>query len=129
MNTSDINMIRGQTLAITFTAKNISGKIDLTGASVFMHVRADMKVDASLKLASAAAASHRVGIAIDVDQVGSGKGRFVVTLIPADTETLVALGHDDPYFYDVWVRLGDGSEFPVVTTSKLNLYPQVTTVP
>lgn len=130
IKTKDITIIRGQTLVIEFTVRDYRGAvISLSGAKVFMWIRADMKVDAQVKLASEATTGHRVGITINVDQVGAGKGKFTVSLVPADTTALVALGIDDPYFYDVWVVDAALQKFPVLATSRLGLYPQVTTVP
>lgn len=129
MITKNFSMTRGQTISMTGRAKNSSGYVSLTGAKIFMWIRADMKVDAQVKLASEATLDHRIGIDIDPDQIGSGKGRFVVTMIPVDTESLVALGADDPYLYDIWAQLSTGEEFPIVNKSSLDLYPQVTTIP
>lgn len=134
MITKNIQMSRGQTYSMTLYAKDDNNVLlDLTDAIVYVHVRADMKVDPQIKLASEAVDDHRIGVAIDADQTGSGKGKFVVTFVPEDTSSLAALGADDPYFYEVWVQITDEEEnvtqFPVVSTSRLDLYPQVTTIP
>jgi hypothetical protein len=129
MKTKDIQMVRGQHLAITFTVKDNRGSpLDLTGALVYLWITADMKVDAAVKLSSAVTAGHRVGIVVAPDQAAN-KGQFTATAIPADTASLVALGADDPYLYDVWVVDSTGQRYPVIATSRLALYPQVTTVP
>lgn len=129
IKTKDIAVTRGQTLPITFTVKDQNGNAqDLTGAAAYFWVRADMKVDAQIKLASQVTALHRVGVTIS-DQTGQYKGQFVVTMIPADTSALVALGADDPYFYDAWLVDVSGNKFPVIATSRMPLYPQVTTTP
>lgn len=128
IKTKDLPVVRGQTLPITFVVKDQKGaRVDLTGATAYMWIRADMKVDASVKLASATTTDHRVGIVIS-DQTGATKGEFVVTLIPADTSGLVALGADDPYLYDAWVVLADTTRWPVVSLSRMPLFPQGTTI-
>lgn len=128
LKTKDIPLIRGQTLPLTFTVRDqLNNRVDLTGAQAFMWIRADMKVDASVKLASVLTSGHRVGI-VFADQTADHRGEFTVTIIPSDTATLVALGADDPYLYDAWVVLADGSRWPVVALSKMPLYPQSTTI-
>lgn len=129
IKTKEISVVRGQTLPILFVCKDSRGqRKDLTGARVYMWIRADMKTDPVVKLASQLTAEHRIGIAID-DQTGEHKGEFTATLIPDDTLNLVALGADDPYLYDTWVVDGAGAQYPVVATSKMPLYPQVTLTP
>lgn len=129
ITTSNQRMTRGQTLAFEFTLRDNRGRlVDLTGAFVYLWIRADLKVDASVKLASADTALHRIGIVI-ADQTGSDRGKFTATLIPSDTSSLVAMGADDPYLYDVWIIDATGARFPVITTSTLDLYPQITTTP
>lgn len=129
ITTKDLRMTRGQTLAVKFTVKDAKRlPVDLTSAKAYLWVRADMKVDATIKLSSYVLAAHRVGIVIAPDQVAN-KGEFTATFIPADTNALVALGADDPYLYDAWIEDATGQRFPVVATSKLALYPQVSTLP
>jgi len=129
IKTRDIPIVRGQTFVARFTVKDQSGaRVDLTGATAYMWIRADIKVDAVVKLASAATTGHRVGIVI-ADQTGANKGDFTVTGIPADTINFVALGASDPYIYDAWVVLVDGTKWPVTALSLMPCYPQVTTTP
>lgn len=128
LRTKDIPMVRGQTMPIEFTLKDRFGtRVDLTGAAAYMWVRADIKIDASIKLSSAVTAGHRIGI-IFADQSGEHRGEFTATLIPSDTSGLVALGSEDPWLFDVWVVLADGTRTPVVSLSKLPLYPEATTI-
>ena len=129
IRTRDITLVRGQTMAITFTARDErSNRVDLTGATCYMWIRADIKVDAVVKLASTATPGHRVGITV-ADQTADHKGEFTATLVPADTQDLVALGAEDPYMYDAWVVLADGSRWPVIALSLMPIYPQATTIP
>src|ERR1041384_1165030 len=103
LKTRDFPMVRGQTMTVLFTVKDErKTRVDLTGAQVYLWVRADAKVDASIKLASAVTAGHRIGIIL-ADQTADQKGEFTATFIPADTADLVAMGADDPYLYDCWV--------------------------
>lgn len=128
ITTNNLRMTRARTLTIPWTVRKNGQVVDLTGAKVFMWVRADLKIaTAQVMLASETTVGHRVGIVI-ADQTGSDRGNFTITLIPADTETLVAAGADDPYFYDVWI-VKDSEEYPVIDMSTLDLYPQATTVP
>lgn len=128
LRTKDIPMVRGQTMPILFTVKDQKGaRQDLTGAVAYMWIRADMKVDAAVKLASAVTSGHRVGIVL-ADQTAEHKGEFTVTIIPSDTQGLVALGAEDPWLYDAWVVLADTTRWPVVALSKIPLYPEATTI-
>lgn len=124
-------MIRGQTFRMTLFAKDENGKVrDLTGAKAYFAMRADIKVAPSVSLSSDSllSAPWRLGIVIPT-QVGSDIGKMVVTVIRDDTKDLVALGDDDPWLYDVWVVEGSGDTWPVITTSRIGLYPEVTTLP
>lgn len=129
IKTRDFNMVRGQTKTMLFVVRDYRGqKVDLTGATAYLWMRADQKVDASVKLASAVTADHRVGIVIAADQT-TNTGEFTATFIPADTASLVALGADDPWVYDAWIKDSTGQKFPVVAMSRIPLYPEITTVP
>ncbi len=128
IKTRDMPMVRGQTLPLTFTVKDQRGeRVNLTGATAYMWIRADMKVDAVVKLASAATTGHRVGIVL-ADQTADHKGEFTATVIPSDTANLIALGTSDPYLYDAWVVQSDGSRWPVIALSLMPLYPEATTI-
>lgn len=124
LRTRHIRMVRGTTLKFSHIVRDdvTNQPIDLTGAKVELLIRADMKIDATVKLTTEAPApaTWRTGIVID-NQV-SAKGQFTVTIIPADTAGLVALGHDDPWFYDVKVTLGAVIR-PEIATSELDIYP------
>ena len=52
-----------------------------------------------------------------------------MTWTPSDTLSLVALGHDDPWIYDVKIVLADGSVVQDVDESNFDLYPDVTVIP
>lgn len=69
----------------------------------------------------------RTGIVIST-QTGATIGEFTATLIPSDTAGLVALGDDDPWLYDLWLSLG-GNTYPIVTTSRAAIYPEITDLP
>lgn len=129
MRTKNISMTRGQTKILNLTVKDDRGaRVTLTGSRVFMSIRADMKVDPIVKLASEMTTGYRIGVVISPDQ-DADRGECTITLIPDDTLELVALGADDPYFWDVWVVGPAGNTYPVISTSQLDLYPQVTNVP
>lgn len=130
MSTFNTRMTRGQTKIFTMTVRDANMHlVDLTAAKCYFAMRADIKVDASVKLASEATSGHRIGIIIAPDQTGATKGQFTITLIPADTIALVALGDDDPWIYDVWVVETTLGTIPVIEQSTIGLYPQVTMVP
>ena len=129
IKTKDIPLVRGQTMPILFTARDQNGaRVDITGATAYMAITADMKVAPAVKLTSATLGGWRTGIVI-ADQTGPNKGDFTATIIPADTAGLVALGARDPYLYDAWVVLADGSHIPVIAQSNMPLDPGVTPVP
>lgn len=131
IKTRDVILVRGQTAQITFTLRDhLNARVDLTGAQAYLAIRADMKVPPLVQLSSVSSppAGWRTGVVI-ADQTGEHKGEFTVTIIPADTQSLVALGISDPYLYDAWVVLADGSRWPVVSTSRMPLFPEVTTIP
>jgi len=131
IKTKDITVTRGQTMPILFTARDQNGaRKDITGAAAYMAIRADMKVAPSVQITSVdpAPTGWRVGIVI-ADQTGPNMGDFTATLVPDDTQALVALGASDPYLYDVWLVLADGSRWPVVAQSRMPLDPEVTTIP
>lgn len=130
MKTKHIQMTRGQTFTWTETSRDDKGLTrDLTDAKIYLAVRADMKIAPSFKLCSEtpAPANHRIGIVIR-DQL-TYPGQYVVTIIPSDTSSLVALGHDDPWFYDIKILMSDGTVVQDISVSNLDLYAQVTDVP
>lgn len=130
MKTKRISMRRGQTYSFTEIVRDDDGQpVDLTGASVHFAMRANVKSPQVVQLTSESPTPDgwRAGVVIH-EQTGSDVGRYTVTLIPADTQSLVALGHSDPWFYETWVE--DGAvRFPDISESLLDLYPQVVDVP
>lgn len=134
MSTFNTRMTRGQTKVLTMTVRDTLNRLaDLTSSKVYFAMRADIKILPTLKLTSDAAlvgmdATWRLGIAV-ADQTGALKGQFTVTLIPADTAGMVALGDDDPWLYDAWIVDATLGTIPVVDQSTIGLYPQVTTLP
>lgn len=132
MKTKHLQITRGQTYSFTETVYDDVTHLpkDLTGAKIHFAMRADMKVDPVVKLTNEnpLPSTWRAGVTLAA-QTGSLRGQFTVTLIPADTAPLVALGHDDPYFYEVWIEETDGTTYPFISTSQLDLYPQAGLVP
>ncbi len=129
-------MTRGQTKVMTLTVRDSKGRlVDLSASKAYFAMRADIKIQPSVMLTSDATLPDpptniwRVGIIIASDQVGSTKGQFTVTIIPADTADLVAMGDDDPWIYDVWIVDDVIGTVPVVERSNIGLYPEVTTLP
>lgn len=130
LRTRHLKMVRGTTLSFTHVVRDQLNKPrDLTGATAFLAIRADIKVAPTLKLTSDVTPPDgwRTGIVFS-DQVQS-KGELVVTLIPADTLPLIAMGHDDPWLYDLMVQFTDGSVSVEISMSILDIYPQVTDIP
>lgn len=120
ITTKDIRMNAGQTVQIRLTARNSRGApVTLTGATVFLSVTADLKVAPLFTLES----PTDIEIA---DQDGAEKGKCVATIAAARTEDLVAMGDSDPYFWDAWVVDVTGARYPIVSTSRLSLFPPVT---
>lgn len=131
LRTRHRQMVRGTTLKFSHVVRDPENNapIDLTGAKIYLCIRADIKVEPTVKLTSEdpVPATWRKGIVIE-DQV-TAKGEFTVTIIPDDTKNLVALGHDDPWFYDVRVVLADGTVSQEIAMSELDIYPQITDLP
>lgn len=128
-------MIRGQTFRMTLVARDENGRPrDLTDAKAYFALCADIKIAPSVMLTSDVALpdpqtnAWRLGVEIPT-QIGSDIGKLIVTLIPDDTKILVALGDDDPWFYDVWIVETNGDKWPVITTSRLALYQEITVLP
>jgi hypothetical protein len=120
-----ISMVRGSTYILNRVCRDYNGRlVDLSGAQIFMSVRADMKIQPTFTLSSSANPGSRLGIVIQ-DQL-SKKGEFVITLVPSDTINLAAHGFEDPWIYDVVIVLADGTRIYEITQSPLGLYPQVT---
>lgn len=70
----------------------------------------------------------RTGIVVDPDQ-NSFRGHYTITIVPADTESLVAMGDDSPWLHECDVQLADGSVNPDFGSSKMAIYPETTDVP
>lgn len=108
MNTLHQQMERGQTYAFRRQSRDeLNRTRNLTGAKIYMSVRADMKIAPSIKLTSETPAPVGWRTGITIDDQAQYPGWFTVTLIPDDTKDLVALGHDDPWLYDVRILLGE----------------------
>ena len=127
--TKRLRMSRGQTLQFTEIIRDAdtSLPLDLTGKRVHWVMRADMKCAPIVVLTSQSPlpAGWRAGVEILV-QSGITLGKYRVTVIPADTEDLVALGASDPWLHESWVESADETERqPHITTSILDLDPQV----
>jgi hypothetical protein len=129
--TNHLSFGRGATFSFTRRALDENNRpIDLTGAKIYLIMRPDMKAtDPAAKLTSDSPppSGWRVGIVIS-DQV-QFKGDYVVTFIPADTASFVALGHDDPWLYNVRIKLADTSVLEDVETSNIDLNPEVGDIP
>jgi hypothetical protein len=130
LRTLHLQIVRGSTKVVNRIARDEKNRpIDLTGAEIYLAMRADIKIDPTVRLTSKdpAPAGWRLGITLD-DQL-TCPGAYVITFDPADTQTLVALGHDDPWLYDVKIKLADGTILPDVSMSNVDLYPQSTDIP
>jgi hypothetical protein len=130
IKTLHLQMTRGSTKTVTRIARNEKNQpIDLTNAAIYLAMRADIKVDPTVKLTSddTPPATWRTGITIS--NQSTNLGEYTFTIIPADTQTLVALGHDDPWLYDVKIKLESGEVVQDITLSNVDLYPQSTDIP
>lgn len=111
---------RGSTWKRRYTVRDSTGQpIDITGAFAYLTARTDTK-------ATVASFAKTVGsgIVIDPDQV-TNTGQFTVTVDAADTATLEV----GDYVYDVWIKLATGEKYPVIATSRLTIFREVTAVP
>lgn len=130
LRTNHIQLVRGSTLSVTRIARNDKLQaLDLTGAEIWLAMRADIKISPSVMLTSKVSppSQWRTGVVISDQNVS--KGEYVYTFVPNDTSGLVALGHDDPWLYDVKIKLADGSVITDVALSNVDLYPQSTDIP
>lgn len=128
MKTKHIQMTRGSTYSWTETVRDpvTNMPVDLTGKLVYLDVLADLKAPPVIRLTSnsPAESGRRLGIVLE-EQAGATLGQYTVTFVPADTSSLLALGHGDPYFYSTAVV--DGAVVtPDIEMSNLDLYPQIT---
>lgn len=131
MKTRHIQMVRGQTFSFTETVRDENNaRVDLTDAKVHFSMRTNPKSTPIVKLTSETPlpATWRAGVVIPT-QVGEDIGDYTVTIIPADTSALVALGHEDPYLYEVWIEAANGVTYPHITSSNLDLYPETGAIP
>lgn len=120
--TKKMRMTKGETKIVTYVVRDINGvPVNLTGATAYCHITADLKVAPLITLSSPGS-----GIVIDPDQT-TYPGKMVMTISSSATASLVALGEADPYFYDVWIIDATGAKLVVVDTSELPLYPNVKT--
>lgn len=130
MRTRHLEMVRGSTYRVKSISREDSCRArDLTGSVVYVAIRADMKIGPSVRLTSAnpPPAGWRTGVVVANQQ--QERGGYEWTLIPSDTRDLVAMGHDDPWVYDVAIVMPDGEVVRDVATSNLDIYPQVTEIP
>jgi hypothetical protein len=112
---------RGDNESFTITVRDAAGAtVALTGASLrFMAKRRARDADAAAVITKTTAS----GITHDPDQVGAGKGKATIALLPADTALAAVL---------VWdLQLRDGSGLvQTVATGSLRIRPDVSvTVP
>lgn len=118
--TKDIRMNAGQTIQVRLTARDAKGApTTLTGATVYLSVTADLKVAPLFTLQSP-------GDIVIADQSGAEKGKCTATIAAARTADLIAMGDSDPYFWDAWVVDIAGAQYPIISTSRLSLFPPVT---
>jgi hypothetical protein len=136
--TKRLRITRGQTLSFTEICRDADTNqpVDLTDMLVHWVMRADMKVAPTVRLTSVddpLPDGWRLGVEI-LPQTGSTIGKYRVTVIPEDTEDLVALGASDPWLHESWIEWIETEDEPAgrqphITTSILDLDPQVLDVP
>lgn len=130
IRTDHVQVVRGSTFSRTRICRDDNNRpVDLTNAIVYMAIRADVKIGASVKLTSddPAPTGWRAGVVISNQD--ETPGEYTWEVIPADTSALTALGHDDPWLYDIKIQLEDGSVIVDVSQSNFDLYPQMTDLP
>jgi hypothetical protein len=120
IKTKDIRAVRGTTIRLTCTVRDERGAtVDLTGATVHLRVRPDLKAAPVIQLSSATA-----GVVIST-QTGATRGQYVATIAHDDTADLPT----GDYAWDSWIVTDDGDRFAVVAPSTLTLLAEVTTLP
>lgn len=119
IKTYDLRKVRGTTIRLKLTVKDEAGqKVDLTGATVHLRVRTDLKAAALISKSSPSTG-------ITISNQTTNKGECVATLAPGDTAAL----QPGDYVWDSWVVEADGDRFAVIAPSKLTLIQEVTTLP
>jgi hypothetical protein len=120
IKTHNIRAVRGTTIRLTCMVRNEDGaQVDLTGATVHLRVRPDLKAAAIIQKSSPAS-----GIVLST-QTGATKGQYVATILHSDTAALAT----GDYAWDSWVVTAGGDRFAVVAPSTLTLLAEVTTLP
>jgi hypothetical protein len=129
MKTKNISVTRGSSFVLNMLSLDENQqKRNLTGAKIYMVISPDLKATAPLvKLTTETLLGWRTAIVI-LDQ-NQYPGEYVVTGVPDDTSSLVALGHDNPWQYDIKIDVGGGVVIQDVDQSDFDLYPQITDVP
>lgn len=117
--TNAFKVIRGSTKSFNMITKDEDGNVlDLTGGRVLFTVKRDIEDPTPLIQKDSRVTGQ---IVITNPRAGS----VAIKLVPADTAKL------DPrlYLFDVWVVLADGSRYPVVPPSELEVVQSVTVIP
>jgi hypothetical protein len=125
LKTYHIQMDRGASFSFTRVARDEKQRpYDLTGGEVFLSVRANPKVDPQFNLTSRDTPPEGWRTGIVIENQDEQPGAYTVTFAPEDTSELTALGHDDPWIYDVTIKLSDNKIIKDISTSNLDIYPQ-----
>jgi hypothetical protein len=120
LKTKDLRRVRGETIKLRMTVHDETGAVvDLTGATIHLRVRPDLKAGAVITKSSPS-----TGIAIST-QTGTTKGQYVATIAAADTASL----EPGDYVWDSWVITSGAERYAVVAPSKLTLLHEVSTLP
>lgn len=90
-----------------FTSGSIVVKTAGTGATV---------------LQSGDAFATQLVTAVVILEQNSYPGQCVVTVVSARMQLLMAMGDDDPYFWDSWIVDVDGQPFPIIADSRFSVF-------
>lgn len=130
IRTDHVQVVRGSTFSRTRICRDDNNRpVDLTNAKVYLAVRADVKIAPSIKITSDDPAPTGWTVGVEISNQTEDIGEYTWTIVPADTTSLVALGHDNPWLYDIKIELEDGSVIVDVSMSNFDLYPQMTDLP
>lgn len=118
----DLCIQQGTSKTLCVTVLDDAGDpVDLTGGSLYLTVRQNIG-DVSPSILKTSADPLEIEI---LPQVSPTIGQAKIYLIPGDT---VGLATTDPYVYDIWVELADGTTYPVIAPSTFLIIPSVTNI-
>lgn len=118
-----LRVVRGATVTIgpIEVRDHLAQLVDLTGATIYVTVRAPLAAAAAIAKVSSAGGS---GIAI-ATQAGTTLGQFTVTFQSSETRSL----SPGEFAWDAWAVIAGGARLVVVDPSRFQLVREVSAIP